>query len=307
MNMRRKLTDPDALNPKPSRRRARRKGWSPAVAATMVGALVLGAAGGIPWLLASRDRAKGELLGQRAGQRVGTRSLLPPSSPSSSPSHTQPAGEGDAFFPGFWDATTLEEAREIQRAVDEGHQPWRLDPAAVAERFVRDLVKWRIQVVETSTDGSPEEGWTASVILRPYIGEAEPPSFPGPRHTLRLIGLEGAEHPAWFVAGLESENIVVNTPEPGDPASSPLRVSGRGVAYEGTLHARIEDDAGNMLLRADSQNGILMAGAYEPAPFSGDLRFSPPEAPSGILILSADTGVGPTPAVTIVRLRFEGV
>jgi Immunoglobulin-like domain of bacterial spore germination len=154
-------------------------------------------------------------------------------------------------------------------------------------------------------DGSPEEGWTASVVLRPYIAQAEPPSFPGPRHTLSLIGLEGAEHPAWFVAGLESENIAVNRPEAGDPASSPLRVSGAGVAYEGTLHARIEDDAGNVLLRPDSQEGILMAEPTSRQAFSGDLGFRPPVAPSGILILSSDSGVGPTLAVTIVRLRFD--
>lgn len=234
-----------------------------------------------------------------------TSSATPTPLASSSPSRGRPKEEHDPYFPAFWDVTTLEEAREVQEAVDEGHQPWRLDPASVAERFAQDLAGWRVEVIKVSTDGSAEEGWTASVILRPYIGEEEH-LIPGPSHTLRLIGLRGAEHPAWFVAGLESEDIVVNTPEPADQVSSPMRVSGRGVAYEGTIHAQIEDDAGNALLRADSEDSILMAGAYEPAPFSGQLVFRRPGAPSGILILSADTGTGPTPAISIVRIRFAG-
>lgn len=274
----------------------------PAVIAVVLGALLLGAAVSLPWLLASRSGGQ-DTIGAAGRNRVSPTIPASPTTPANtSPSPTQRHNQ-DAHFPGFWDVTTLEEAREVQEAVDGGHQPWRLDPASVAKAFAEALAQWRIQVVDVSTDGSADEGWTASVILRPYIGE-EGHEIPGPSHALRLIGLEGAEHPAWFVAGLESEDIVVDTPDPSDRVSSPMLVKGRGVAYEGTLHAQIKDDAGNILLRADSEDSILMAGAYEPAPFSGELRFGRPGAPAGILIVSADTGTGPTPAISIVRLQF---
>lgn len=276
----------------------------PAVVAAVLGALALGAAVSIPWLLASRNGVQDTIGEARRSRATPTVLASPTASAETSLSPTTPDKE-DAHFPGFWDVTTLEAAREIQEAVDGGHQPWRLDPASVAKVFAEDLADRRIQVVDVSSDGSADEGWTASVILRPYIGE-EGHEIPGPSHTLRLIGLEGVEHPAWFVAGLESEDIVVDTPDPGDRVSSPMLVTGRGVAYEGTLHAQIKDDAGNILLRSDSEDSILMAGAYELAPFSGELPFSRPHAAAGILIVSADTGTGPTPAISIVRLQFAG-
>lgn len=285
------------LTERPNRR------WRPAVVAVVLGALAVGTAVSTPWLLALRNSAQ-DTTG--AAGRPGVTPTLPasPTAPAgTSPSPTRPVNQ-DAHFPGFWDVTTLDEAREVQEAVDGGHQPWRLDPASVAKAFAEDLAQWHIQVVDVSTEGSADEGWTASVILRPYIGE-EGHEIPGPPHNLLLIGLEGAEHPAWFVAGLQSEDIVVDTPNPGDRVSSPMLVSGRSVAYEGTLNARIKDDAGNILLRADSEDSILMGGAYEPAPFSGELSFSRPGAPAGILVISADAGTGPSPAITIVRIHFD--
>lgn len=308
MRKHRGVTDPQNPIHKGVERAPRRKSWGPALALTVLGALILGAAAGIPWLQASREAPPpGELARKSSGRQVAP--SLPPSptpSPTTSPPPARPTKAEDAHFPAFWDVTTLEKAREVQQAVDQGHQPWRLDPALVATAFAQDLADWEVKVVDVAINGSAEEGWSASVTFRPYIGEEEH-LIPGPSHTLRLIGLEGAEHPAWFVAGLESEEIVVNTPNPGDGVSSPMRVSGRGVAYEGTINAQIKDDAGNTLISADSPDRILMAGAYEPAPFSGDLRFGRPEIRSGVLILVADSGTGPTPAITIVRLRFERV
>ncbi|WML62148.1 acyl transferase [Rhodococcus sp. AH-ZY2] len=46
----------------------------------------------------------------------------------------------DASFPG--ENLTPEEAGELQRAVDEGSRPWRLDPSLVAQAFVADRFGW---------------------------------------------------------------------------------------------------------------------------------------------------------------------
>lgn len=59
------------------------------------------------------------------------RTPTPPPAPSPTPGA---AIAGEAFS-----AAQLD---ELQQAVDEGHQPWRLDVAAVAEAFTRDRLGW---------------------------------------------------------------------------------------------------------------------------------------------------------------------
>ncbi|HEU0086402.1 MAG TPA: hypothetical protein VFQ77_01895 [Pseudonocardiaceae bacterium] len=49
---------------------------------------------------------------------------------------------------------TSEQAKELQQAVDEGHQPWRTDPKQVAEAFVRGRLGWSnvdAQLADTHT------------------------------------------------------------------------------------------------------------------------------------------------------------
>ncbi|KOS54310.1 acyl transferase [Rhodococcus rhodochrous KG-21] len=62
----------------------------------------------------------------------------PDASPSTAREDTTPPTE--ASFPG--ENLTPEEAGELQRAVDEGSQPWRLDPSLVAQAFVADRFGW---------------------------------------------------------------------------------------------------------------------------------------------------------------------
>jgi hypothetical protein len=213
--------------------------------------------------------------------------------PSPSPSPT------DSYFPAFWDVATIEEAKGIQARVDAGQDAWRKDPQMVAARFASDFVGWeKIETTDSLPSGSSETGWSAEVIFRPIIGERR---IPGAPHHLMLIGLEGSRGPAWFVASLRSDNIEVNTPKNGDVVTSALHVTGRGVAYEATIHTEIRADDGTSLHR-----GFVMGGAYEPAPFEGDLEFASPSSASGILILSGDTGAEePPPNVTVVRVRFR--
>jgi hypothetical protein len=54
-----------------------------------------------------------------------------PTSASTAPVTTASTGP----FPGIWDVRTWDQAGKVQRAVDDGHQPWRLDPAAVVAAY----------------------------------------------------------------------------------------------------------------------------------------------------------------------------
>ena len=218
--------------------------------------------------------------------------LLAPAAPRPS---TRPA-----LFAGFWPVATEAEAASNQRSFDEGHQPWRGDPVTVARVFTDSFAGWKIEVDGSEVTGSSGNGWNATVRFRVYIGEE--PLQPISRHTLRLVGLRGTEHPAWFVAGLSSENIQVRTPAAGAMVSSPLPVAGRASAYEGNVLVEVRDDSGRRLFA-----GNLQAGAPDLVPFEARLAFSPATTKGGLLVVSGDRGAGPVPDITMVRIGFEQV
>lgn len=202
------------------------------------------------------------------------------------------------FFAGFWPESSEAEAAEMQAAFDDGHQPWRGDPETVARLFAEHIAGWRIEVTGSEVSGSAAEGWSAAVRFKAFIGEAE--LRPITAHTLQLVGLRGAEHPVWFVSGLSSDHIRVDIPSDGATVPSPVRVAGRASAYEGNVLVEVRDDSGRRL-----HSGHLQAEGVDMAPFQGSLELAPATTRGGILMVTGDTGAGPVPDMTIVRIRFR--
>jgi hypothetical protein len=214
--------------------------------------------------------------------------------------------EPEGLFPGFYPVTTYAGAKRLQDSVDNGHHPLTLDPGEVARQFSRDFIGWQaVDLGKATVEGSPTRGWKATVELRPLIGEGRPPTRPGTRHTVELVGLPGAAEPTWFVTGIRSDNIVLGEPPQG-PVTSPLRVAGTGIGFEATINTVIRDDEGTTLHpRPGMQEGYVQAGSTEPAPFEATLAFDAPRTAGGVLVLTGASGLeGPPPDCTIVRLRF---
>jgi hypothetical protein len=268
--------------------RLRREPWRRAGLAGLALAVVAAAA----FVVVPRlDRGRGG-----AARPAGPASSTPSAGPSQ-----------DAVFPAFYPVTTLADARRLQDSVDNGHQPLIRDPGEVARQFARDYIGWqRVEIGNKTKTGSAGAGWKATVELRPYIGEANPPAALGTRHVVELIGLEGAQEPTWFVTGITSDNITLDAGNGLVEATSPLAVKGRGAGFEGTVLTEIRDDTGAVLHpRPDRQEGHVQAGATAPAPFNATLPFDRPKTPGGVLILRASSGLGgPAPDWTIVRLSF---
>jgi len=220
---------------------------------------------------------------------------------SGTPSPSRPS----AVFPGFWPVTTWEAADALQRRVTEGEAEWRTDPVEVAKAFAEDRLIWVLRIEGTpEVAGSARAGWKATVRFRPLVGEDLPPRHPGPLHTLDLFGLRGATEPVWFVSALHSEDIVLDTPDPAATVTSPLRIEGRGRAYEGTILAEVTDDAGRSLNAGADRDAVLQGGATELAPFSGALSFHRPTTAGGTLALRGGAGTGPVARATIIRVVF---
>jgi hypothetical protein len=87
------------------------------------------------------------LAGCAGGEPARSAPAAAPPASSPSPSASSPAASSSPVapvttsstrpFPGIWDVRTWKQAREVQQAVDDGHQPWRLDPAAVVAGYAR--------------------------------------------------------------------------------------------------------------------------------------------------------------------------
>lgn len=88
----------------------------------------------------------------------------------------EPHAAIQAFFwsaPGrvaIWPFTTQEEANSTQQQVDQGHQPWLADPAAVASSYAQAELGWDDAAVEMVRPGGyevtdPQSGAQAALVL----------------------------------------------------------------------------------------------------------------------------------------------
>ncbi len=239
-------------------------------------AVVVVAAGVAVWLIAGPGEEKGALTGT-------------------------PAPAADQYFEGYWPVSTRAEAEAMQRRVDAGEETWRRDPVAVATAYAESELGWTVAPDAERLMGIERGTWVA---LAPMIGEAAP-THRGPEHRVALTYLEGAERPVWFVAGIVSPNIVVEEPLPNATITSPVRVAGTGVAFEGNILAAVVPDPTDPDAHGAFGGQPIQAGGTEPMPFEATLTFARPKVRSGTVEFQGGSGLeGPSTDVTIVRVRF---
>jgi hypothetical protein len=110
----------------------------------------------------------------------------------------------------------------------------------------------------------------------------------------------------WVPTGASAvDTIEVDQPLPYSRIESPVTVSGRSVAYEGTVHVSVlEDRRGPDRLLG---KGFVTGGGTELAPFQGSIpfRYQTVGVDAGWVVFSGDTGTdGGIFSATAVRIRF---
>lgn len=79
-------------------------------------------------------------------------------------------------FPGIWDVRTWQEARELQDAVEQGHQPWRCGPDRLVTLYAEQVLHLAQPVVRrvdarTFTVATPGRGVVATIsVTQPFTG-----------------------------------------------------------------------------------------------------------------------------------------
>ncbi|MDQ3978429.1 MAG: GerMN domain-containing protein [Actinomycetota bacterium] len=202
-------------------------------------------------------------------------------------------------FAGIWPFTTAADMEAYAR----GGEKLFTDPASTAQEFAKRYLGFGTVVSFAYTISAGQ----ADIPVGFGTGEGGV-SLPDPRPTTivrvrQLVG-EGFGSP-WTVVGARSDQIVVDEPGGAIPRiASPLRVTGRASAFEGTVQVEVRED-GMAFGQSLGKGFVTGRGDGVLGPFSGEIRFRRPTKPAGAVVFFEQSAVdGSTLRATVVRVAF---
>lgn len=109
---------------------------------------------------------------------------------------------------------------------------------------------------------------------------------------------------AWVVTGTRAPNIVVEQPARGALVRSPLRLTGRASAFEGTVQVEVIEERGGKQVLLGS-GFVTGSGSGELGPFEGTVNFQRPATRQGWIAFSTvSEASAQVLEATTVRVRF---
>ena len=162
------------------------------------------------------------------------------------------------------------------------------DPSAAVYSFATDLLGFTDPIIGEFAAGDSRSG---EVEVR----AAE--NGPATTVSVRQLGDD-----SWWVLGAQTPDILLEQPESGATVSSPLQVTGRSRAFEGTVDVAVLRDGDTEPIGS----GFVTGGANEQlGPFSGEVQFDPADAEWGALALTTTSAEdGRVWQATVIRVRF---
>lgn len=142
------------------------------------------------------------------------------------------------------------------------------DPLAAAEGFAEELVGFTDPIVGPFLEGDARSG---EVEIRP--------SERGPVTTVQVRRLGPDD--SWWVLGSVTENVEVDEPMAQQGLSSPATLTGRALAFEGTVQVSVLADGRDAPL---GEGFVTGSGGGDLGPFEGSIEFEQPDAGSGVVL-----------------------
>jgi hypothetical protein len=188
----------------------------------------------------------------------------------------------------------------LQLSPPDGTAPTLAEAQRVARAFLADVVGMRNLAFAGSRWRSD---FIATVDFRSRVGENKVALGPLSRVTL------GKSDASFRVYGVTTDTIRVDRPaaaiSPSDLAvvRSPLTISGRALAFEGTVNVRVVQIRNGVVRRLGS--GHVTGGGDVMRPFTGEITFSAPSIDTGWVLASELSAYdGAVTKVTAVQVAF---
>ncbi|MDQ3680800.1 MAG: Gmad2 immunoglobulin-like domain-containing protein [Actinomycetota bacterium] len=224
-----------------------------------------------------------------------------PSTKSAPTATSTTAASTVAAFAGIWPFTSQAEVDAYAAGPERAYR----DPSTTARQFAARYVGME----DPAAFGFRASGSGGDVGVGPGVGEGGR-RLENPKPTtvvlLEQLGPKGPSGP-WSVVAARSPAIELKSPAAGSAVSSPVTLTGRANAFEGTVAVQVKEDG--MLASQSLGKGFVTASggpAGELGPFRDEVSFRTPTKPGGAIVLyegSAADGQGVLRA-TVVRVLF---
>ncbi len=160
-------------------------------------------------------------------------------------------------------------------------------PEAAAEAFAVDYVGMVNPIVGGYRAGDTRSG---EIEVRPRA--AAQPS------TVIVRQLDDGN---WWVLGAAMENIRLDEPAAGTSITSPVRLTGAALAFEGHVDVEIRADGTPQAIG----KGFVTGGGDVITPFEGSVEFTAPRQPYGAVVLLTRSALdGSVADFVVVRIAF---
>lgn len=207
-------------------------------------------------------------------------------------------GAPAALFAGIWPFASAADVRAYEAGSDSAFR----DPVATARAFAERY----LGITGAVTFDFRPGGNGAGEVPVGFTGEGgRPATSPTTVVAVRQLGTVGPSG-AWTVVGATSPDIEVDAPVVAARVTSPLAVTGRARAFEGTVQVEVREDG---MVFGQSLGSTFVTGRGDGVlgPFSGSLSYRAPTRPGGAVVFfeqsMADSG-SPVLRATAVRVAL---
>lgn len=134
-------------------------------------------------------------------------------------------------FPGLFPDLTRYQAEADQAQVNQGHQPWKMDPQAVAKAMATSFFDWKQSIGTKLLSGGGVQDVAATVQVQEAGAQNQRPGV-----IMTLSRLEGNTHNLWVVISVDDGSMLtLSNLDARSLVTSPITLEGTGTPFEAVI------------------------------------------------------------------------
>ena len=200
-------------------------------------------------------------------------------------------------FPGIYPDLTRYAAENDQAQVNQGQDSWKLSAAQVALNLAVHLLGWSTSSTATVVSGGGNRDANAVVSVRSTNAGAG-------TITVIMSRLEGNTNGGiWIATDVSSKGLSITSPAVRDSISSPVTITGAGIAFQGVVGTvqvldHLYNDIGHTVAKVSSGSNSYSASVTYKASFHG--------VQEGLVVLLAANNAGGPPSGVVMEKELIG-